>query len=179
MCNKTLHYFVVESFAWLEQSTSVLLCYEFVLSYWFELRVELSYPKSYGGLKNHLHLACIVGDPRWDILRLGKFYVTVVSSQYEGFGCVNSQTRTDKHTQTDTKLWSQHLSIIWIFFKDMTKNSTQYIVSSISYIGFIYLKLIHFNIVQKIAIHFVPTNHYYNFNLMGLSNKKHISKAGN
>lgn len=80
--NQNLHYFVVESFAWLEQSTSFLLCYEFVQSYWFELRVELSYPKSYGGLTNPLHLACIVGDPRWDILRLGKFYIMVVSNRF-------------------------------------------------------------------------------------------------
>lgn len=68
--NQTLHYFVVESFAWLEQSTSVLLCYEFVLSYWFELRVELSYPKSNEGVTNHLHLACIVGDPRREIFEV-------------------------------------------------------------------------------------------------------------
>lgn len=53
----------------------------------------------------------------------------------------------------------------------MTVNATKYIVSSISYSGFIYLKQINFNIVQKIAIHFVPTKHYYNVNLMGLSIK--------
>lgn len=61
----------------------------------------------------------------------------------------------------------------------MTVNATQYIVNNITYIGFIYLKQIYCNIVQKIAVHFVPTKHYYNVNLIGLSNKKHISKAGN
>lgn len=61
----------------------------------------------------------------------------------------------------------------------MTVNATQFSVSSISYIGFIYLKQIYLNIVQKIAIYFVPTKNQYNVNLMGLSNKKHISKAGN